>query len=67
MLKRSWSPVVRFLPELPRRGGLQLLGVHLAQSLDLKPLASEVESIVRLVQSRVDMSLERLLVPEASG
>jgi RNA polymerase sigma-70 factor (ECF subfamily) len=26
----------------------------------------EVDSIVRLVQSRVDMSLDRLLVPEAS-
>jgi RNA polymerase sigma-70 factor, ECF subfamily len=38
---------------------------ELATRLQISP--AEVDSIVRLVQSRVDMSLERLLVPEASG
>jgi RNA polymerase sigma-70 factor (ECF subfamily) len=38
---------------------------ELAARLQISP--EEVDSIVRLVQSRVDMSLERLLVPEASG
>jgi RNA polymerase sigma-70 factor, ECF subfamily len=38
---------------------------ELAVRLQISP--EEVDSIVRLVQSRVDMSLERLLVPEASG
>lgn len=38
---------------------------QLAVRLQISP--EEVDSIVRLVQSRVDMSLERLLVPEASG
>jgi RNA polymerase sigma-70 factor, ECF subfamily len=38
---------------------------ELAARLQISP--EEVDSIVRLVQSRVDMSLDRLLVPEASG
>jgi RNA polymerase sigma-70 factor (ECF subfamily) len=38
---------------------------QLAARLQISP--EEVDSIVRLVQSRVDMSLDRLLVPEASG
>jgi RNA polymerase sigma-70 factor (ECF subfamily) len=38
---------------------------QLAARLQISP--EEVDSIVRLVQSRVDMSLERLLVPEASS
>lgn len=38
---------------------------ELAARLQISP--EEVDSIVRLVQSRVDMSLERLLLPEASG
>ena len=39
--------------------------MELAARLQISP--EEVDSIVRLVQSRVDMSLDRLLVPEASG
>jgi RNA polymerase sigma-70 factor, ECF subfamily len=38
---------------------------ELAARLQISP--EEVDSIVRLVQSRVDMSLDRLLVPEASS
>ncbi|HSS01203.1 MAG TPA: helix-turn-helix domain-containing protein [Kofleriaceae bacterium] len=38
---------------------------ELAARLQISP--AEVDSIVRLVQSRVDMSLDRLLVPEGSG
>jgi RNA polymerase sigma-70 factor (ECF subfamily) len=38
---------------------------ELAARLQISP--AEVDSIVRLVQSRVDMSLDRLLVPEVSG
>jgi len=33
----------------------------------LRIATEDVDSIVRLVQSRVDMSLDRLLVPEVSG
>ena len=47
----------------------QLLGDTIRRELAsrLQIAASEVDSIVRLVQSRVDMSLDRLLVPEASS
>jgi RNA polymerase sigma-70 factor (ECF subfamily) len=46
----------------------ELLGASIRNELAarLQIAASEVDSIVRLVQSRVDMSLERILVPEAS-
>jgi RNA polymerase sigma-70 factor (ECF subfamily) len=46
----------------------ELLGNSIREELAtrLRINASEVDSIVRLVQSRVDMSLERILVPEAS-
>lgn len=47
----------------------QLLGDLIRSELAarLQIAASEVDSIVRLVQSRVDMSLDRLLVPDASS
>ncbi|TMQ16291.1 MAG: hypothetical protein E6J91_11965 [Deltaproteobacteria bacterium] len=46
----------------------ELLGGAIRRELAarLQIAASEVDSIVRLVQSRVDMSLERILVPDAS-
>jgi RNA polymerase sigma-70 factor (ECF subfamily) len=46
-----------------------LLGDTIRQELAsrLRIAASEVDSIVRLVQSRVDMSLDRMLLPDASG
>jgi RNA polymerase sigma-70 factor (ECF subfamily) len=47
----------------------EVLGAAIRNELSVRLRISpeEVDSIVRLVQSRVDMSLERLLVPEASG
>jgi RNA polymerase sigma-70 factor (ECF subfamily) len=46
----------------------QVLGDTIRSELAtrLQIAANEVDSIVRLVQSRVDMSLDRLLVPDAS-
>jgi len=46
----------------------ELLGAAIRDELAarLRIPASEVDSIVRLVQSRVDMSLDRILVPDAS-
>lgn len=43
----------------------ELIRTELAARLQIA--IGDVDSIVRLVQSRVDMSLERLLVPEGSG
>jgi len=43
----------------------ELIRAELAARLRIA--TEDVDSIVRLVQSRVDMSLDRLLVPEASG